>query len=346
MRVSLFPALPGRVFILGAAFPFWNVQTGRCRFRAEGHRRPPPNEVDRKVRVFGRRRQLWSFGVPPHALGIQNTAEPALSDESRRRKARWSDIMRALVLSFILMASLGMAAQTAPCAPAQASTMQSMTAVDLEKAGDLCRLQKDYDPAIRYYTEALRTDKKNAKLYNKRGLAELSNGAYAGAKDDFTKATRYKRNYPEAWNDLGVVAYMEKKYPAAVKYFSKAIALDDIRPNFHVNLGIAYFAQNQMDLAMAQYTRALQLDPDALTHSSNSALSAMLSDRDQQAAQNFMMARIYAKLGQVDRCLVCLEKAKEDGYSELNNVYKEEDFSSVRKDARLATIVPPPVPQK
>ena len=254
--------------------------------------------------------------------------------------------MRALVLSFIAAASLAMTAQTTPCTPPQTSTLQSMTAVDLEKSGDACRLQKEYDQAIRYYTEALRTDKKDAKVYNKRGLAELSNGAYAAAKEDFTKATRYNKLYPEAWNDLGVVAYLQKQYPAAVKYFNKAIALDDVRPNFHVNLGVTYFAQNQMELAMAQYTRALQLDPDSLTHSSNAALSAMISDRDQRAKQDFMMARIYAKLGQVDRCLVCLEKAKENGYSELDNVYKEEDFSAVRKDARLATIVPPPVPQK
>lgn len=254
--------------------------------------------------------------------------------------------MRALILSFIAAASLTMAAQTQPCHSVPANTRQSMSAVDLEKAGDNCRLQKDYDQAIRYYTEALRTDKKNAKLYNRRGLAELSTGDYASAKVDFTKATKCNKNYPEAWNDLGVVAYLQKQYPAAIRYFNKAIMLDDVRPNFHVNLGIAYFAQNQMELAMAQYTRALQLDPDALTHSSNAALSAMISDRDQRARQDFMMARIYAKLGQVDRCLVCLEKAKENGYSELDNVYKEEDFSTVRKDARLATIVPPPVPQK
>ena len=51
--------------------------------------------------------------------------------------------------------------------------MQSMTVADLEKAGDDCRAQKDYAQAIKYFREALRKDKKNAKLYNKLGLAEL-----------------------------------------------------------------------------------------------------------------------------------------------------------------------------
>lgn len=256
--------------------------------------------------------------------------------------------MRTLALVLLAATMLTVTAIALPCDEQQPSTtaMQSMSVAELEKAGDTCRAQKDYEQAITYFTEALRKDKKNAKLYNKRGLAELSNSQFAAARTDFTKATKYNRNYPEAWNDLGVVSYIDKNYPAAVKYFSKAIALDELRPNFHVNLGLAYFAQDQMDLAMRQYSRALQLDPDALLHSSNTGLSAQIADREQRAKQDFMMARVYAKLGQIDNCLVCLEKAKDNGYSGLADVYKEDDFSSVRKDARLASIVPPPAPPK
>jgi tetratricopeptide (TPR) repeat protein len=256
--------------------------------------------------------------------------------------------MRTFVLTLIAVTMLTAASLALPCDEQQSSTtaVQSMTVAELEKAGDSCRAQKDYEQATAYFTEALRKDKKNAKLYNKRGLAELSNSQFAAARADFSKATKYNRNYPEAWNDLGVVSYIDRNYPAAVKYFSKAIALDELRPNFHVNLGLTYFAQDQMDLAMRQYSRAVQLDPDALLHSSNAGMSAQITDREQRAKQDFMMARVYAKLGQVDNCLVCLEKAKDNGYSALTDVYKEDDFSSVRKDARLASIVPPPTPPK
>lgn len=256
--------------------------------------------------------------------------------------------MRTFVLMLIAVAMLTVTAVALPCDEQQPSTpaMQSMTVAELEKAGDGCRAQKDYDRAIVYFTQALQKDKKNTKLYNKRGLAELSNSQFAAARADFTKATKYNHNYPEAWNDLGVVSYIDKNYPAAVKYFSKALALDELRPNFHVNLGLTYFALNEMDLAMRQYSRALQIDPDALLHSSNVGMSAQITDRDQRAKQDFMMARVYAKLGQVDNCLVCLEKAKDNGYPGLTDVYKEDDFSSVRKDARLASIVPPPSPAK
>jgi tetratricopeptide (TPR) repeat protein len=256
--------------------------------------------------------------------------------------------MRSIVLLLIGVAMLTVMAVALPCDEQlpSATAMQAMKVAELEKSGDACRSQKNYEQATAYFTEALRKDSKNAKVYNKRGLAELSNSQFEAAHADFLKATKYNRNFPEAWNDLGVVSYVDKNYPAAVKCFSKAIALDELRPNFHVNLGLTYFAQDQMDLAMRQYSRALEIDPDALLHSSNAGMSAQITDRDQRAKQDFMMARVYAKLGQVDNCLVCLEKAKDNGYTGLTDVYKEDDFSSVRKDARLASIVPPPAPSK
>ncbi len=255
--------------------------------------------------------------------------------------------MRTLIVILIATAAFSLPCYAVPADTQQSTAaMKTMSVADLEKAGDTARAEKDYALAIQYFTQAIQKDKKNAKLYNKRGLAELSSTSYAAARADFTKAAKYNRNYPEAWNDLGVVSYVEQKYPDAVKNFKKAIALAGDRPNFHVNLGITYFAQGKMDMAMQQYEHALKLDPDALMKSSNTAMSAQIMDRQQRAAQDYMMARIYAKMGEVDRCLKCLENAKENGYSDLDKVYKDEEFSKVRQDARLATIVPPPAPQK
>jgi len=222
--------------------------------------------------------------------------------------------------------------------------MQSMSVAELEKAGDACRAQKDYEQAVKYFDEALRKDSKNAKLYNKRGLAELSSGRYGEARTDFANATKYDHNYAQAWNDLGVISFVEKKYGPAVKYFEKAIALDTTHASFHVNLGITYFSQNNIDAAMKEYTRALQIDPEALMHSTNTGLSAQITSREDRAKQDFMLAKVFAKLGNADSCFICLEKAKEDGYTGLDRVYKDEEFAQVRQDARMASIVPPLVP--
>ena len=56
-----------------------------------------------------------------------------------------------------------------------------------------------------------------------------------------------------------------------------------------------------------------------------------------------MLAKAYAKRGDVEGCLQCLRKAKEDGYRNLANVYKDEEFSRMRDNPKLQEVVPPPV---
>jgi len=222
------------------------------------------------------------------------------------------------------------------------AAMKSMTLAQLEKAGDDCRAHKDYQQAVKYFSVALEQDKKNGKIYNKRGLAELSAGDYASARSDFAKTTKYDRKYADGWNNLGAIYYVEKNYRVAAKYFQKAISLDENRAPFHVNLGVTWFTLDDLDRAMQEYTRAAELDPDALMRSSNFGVTAQLTTQQERAEHQYMIAKVFAKLGNVDDCLVCLKKAKEEGYGGLNNVYKEEEFTRVRQDARLAEIVPPP----
>jgi hypothetical protein len=47
---------------------------------------------------------------------------------------------------------------------------------------------------------------------------------------------------------------------------------------------------------------------------------------------------IQAKRGNLQECLVCLKKAKDDGYRNIANVYKDEEFSQLGNNALLAEI--------
>ena len=58
-----------------------------------------------------------------------------------------------------------------------------------------------------------------------------------------------------------------------------------------------------------------------------------------------VLAKIHAKRGDAEQCFRCLRVAKDEGYRDLGNVYKDEEFSSLWKDPRLAEIVPPPAPK-
>jgi tetratricopeptide (TPR) repeat protein len=219
--------------------------------------------------------------------------------------------------------------------------LDSMTVVQLEAAGDTARTKKDYVQAIRCFETALRKDSRNAQLYNKLGLAHLKAGNIDAARLNFQRATKRDSKFADAINNLGAVEYMAKHYGAAAKQFKKAVALDERKSTFHVNLGATWFAQKKLDRAFAEYARALELNPDALT-TSNSGVQAQIASPEERARYAYMLAKIYAKRGETDACMRSLRKAKEEGYKELTNVYRDGDFAQLRNDPRLAEIIPVP----
>lgn len=229
-------------------------------------------------------------------------------------------------------------------APQQAGVdMNAMTVAELEKAGDVARSDKNYAAAIEYFGAALRKDRKNAVLYNKLGLSELKNNDLRAARAHFEKASKLNSKYVEAVNNIGAVEYMKRNYGGAAKYFKKAVALDETRATYHVNLGAAWFSQKKMDRAIAEYIRAMELDPDAFRTEKRTGIAAQIASPEERAQYSYLLAKAYAKRGDVEGCLQCLRKAKEDGYRSLANVYKDEEFSRMRDNPRLQEVVPPPV---
>lgn len=253
--------------------------------------------------------------------------------------------MRKITLQLSLLTIvlvLGNFASAKPL-PQDNINMDSMTVQQLEKVGDVARSQKDFDLAIQYFQAGIRKDRKNATLYNKLGLAELKNNDLSAARVHFEKATKLNSKYVEAVNNIGAVEYMKKNYNGAAKYFKKAVALDESHATYHVNLGAAWFSQKKMDRAIAEYTRAMELDPDAFRQEARTGIAAQIASPEERAQYAYLLAKAYAKRGDVEGCLQCLRKAKEDGYRSMANVYKDEEFSGLRSNPRLQEVVPPPV---
>lgn len=255
------------------------------------------------------------------------------------RMPRWNAIVMAIPLVFAGRA-LGLEQ-----AEQRVVDVKSMTVAELDKAGDTCRAQKNYEQAIQYFQEAVRKDKKSAKLRNKLGLAELQVGKTEQARIDFEQAAKLNPKFADALNNVGAVYFMQKKLGPAAKYFKKAVALDEARATFHVNLGAAWFGQKKFERAVGEYTRALELDPAVLEEHGKVGVTAQIAKPEDQAKYYYMLAKIHAKRGDADGCLLCLRRAKENGYRDLANVYKEEEFSKLWNDARLVQVVPPPVPK-
>ena len=213
------------------------------------------------------------------------------------------------------------------------------TAADLEAQGDKLRVEKFYLDALDYYHAALAKTNDDAHLLNKIGITELMMQRYKEARKSFERAIHDDRDYADAYNNLGVVLYESKKYGAAVKQYEKAIARDNKSASFYSNLGAAYFGKRDFDPGVVAYQHAMELDPEVFDRTSRGGVQAQLPSPQDRARYDYTVAKLYAKMGYSDQSLEYLRKAMEAGYKDLKNVYRDVEFTELRKSPRFTELM-------
>jgi tetratricopeptide (TPR) repeat protein len=209
----------------------------------------------------------------------------------------------------------------------------------LEKRGDELRGDKNYLDALDFYQAALKEAPGNTMLFRKIGICQLMMQHYKEAKKSFERAIHADRKDDVAYNNLGVVYYAAHNYNAAIKHYEKAISFDSSAASYYNNMGAAYFCKKQFDKAAQSYSRAMQLDPDIFERTSRAGVMAQLPSPADRARYDYVIAKLYARTGVPDRSLHYLKKALEEGYKDIKNVYKDEEFSTLRKDPRFAELM-------
>jgi len=213
------------------------------------------------------------------------------------------------------------------------------TAADLETRGEELRREKLFLDALDYYRAALAKNPSSASLLNKIGITELMMQRNREAKRFFDQSIKVDRKYADAYNNRGVALYEEQKYGAAVKDYRRAIAIDATSASFFSNLGAALFAKKDFDPAVIAYQHAVELDPDVFERTSRGGVQAQLPSPGDRARYDFTVAKLYAKMGYSDRSLEYLRKAREEGYKDFKDVYKDAEFAELRKDKRFLELV-------
>ena len=232
------------------------------------------------------------------------------------------------------------------------------TAAELESKADILRAEKSFADALDYYHAALKKAN-TAQLWNKIGITELQTGKIKDAGKSFEHSMRLDPKFPEAYNNRGAVYYITgaqeqakaeqahksvphgaiKNYEKAVKEYLRAMELHEENASYHSNLGTVYFALKKFPEAMNEYARALQLDPEVFEHRSTAGVAAQMSSPEDRAHYSFVLARMYAKTGNLDRALEYLRKAIEDGYKDVDSVYKDQEFTTLRQDPRFTALM-------
>jgi tetratricopeptide (TPR) repeat protein len=213
------------------------------------------------------------------------------------------------------------------------------SAEQLESSGDQLRTEKNFLDAVDYYESAMKKSPNNAALFNKMGICQLMLQRYKEAKKSFERAIKADRQHADAYNNLGVIYYQAKNYSKAIKQYEKAIALRSDASSYFSNRGAAYFGKKQFDKAAADYSKAMEIDPDIFERVSRSGVMAQLASPEDRAHYDYVLAKLYAKMGVPDRSLHYLKKAMEEGYKDIKDVYKDNEFTELRKDPRFAELM-------
>lgn len=111
---------------------------------------------------------------------------------------------------------------------------------------------------------------KNASAYFDRGLKNYDIKNYEGAIRNYTEAIKLKPDYSVAYFNLGLAYYYSRKDEEAVEAFTQAINTNHDwgtvgLADAYLQRGIAYYALNNMDAAIEDYAQSLQ-------HETNSSL--------------------------------------------------------------------------
>ena len=178
---------------------------------------------------------------------------------------------------------------------AAAAFAQSSEAKEAFDRGRAAENAKNYDQAIKEYTEAIRLDSNYASAYYNRGLAYFNKKDYDRAITDSSQAiqlgptaSRYiirglaydnKKDYDRAIADYtesikleptalgyynrGVVYGNKKDYDNAIADYTEAIKLDPNYKDAYNNRGLAYLSKKDYDRAIADYDQAIKLEPNA-----------------------------------------------------------------------------------
>jgi tetratricopeptide (TPR) repeat protein len=229
--------------------------------------------------------------------------------------------------------------QIAPPMRRVAPPSSSASAAELEKQGDDLRARKQYMDAVDYYHAALSKEPQDAAVWNKLGIAELMLQRFKEAGKSFQRAIKANHRFAEAYNNLGVIDYERRKYRGSIKQYKKALTLQPDSASFYSNLGAAYFARKEFEHATEVYAKAVQLDPGIFERTSHTGISAQMASPEDRAHYEFVLAKLYAKIGDPDHSLEFLRKSMEEGYKDVKEVYTDPEFAELRKDARFAELM-------
>jgi tetratricopeptide (TPR) repeat protein len=232
--------------------------------------------------------------------------------------------------------------QSQPQSPAESSVIVVKPELTDEQLADLYMARKDYREAALSYKRLADQNPQNPVYLNKLGIALHQQAALGAALKYYERASKVDPSYADAQNNIGTIWYQRKKYGRAIKAYQRAITIRSDMAVLHSNLAYAYFGEKKYQQAISSFRQALALDPQLFEHNSSRS-GSILQDRSvgDRGRFYFLLAKSFAEAGNLERCLIYLRKAKDEGYKELSAVKYDPSFAAALKDPAIQEVLAP-----
>jgi tetratricopeptide (TPR) repeat protein len=232
--------------------------------------------------------------------------------------------------------------QAQPPSPAQSPVIVVRPDLSDEQMADLYMARKEYREASQLYKRLVDQNPQNAVYFNKLGIAMHQQTVLGQALKCYERAVKLDPSYADAQNNIGTIFYQRKKYGKAIKAYQRAIAIRNDMPVLYSNLAYAYFEDKKYEQAIGAFRQALAMDPQLFERNS-SRNGSILQDRSvgDRGKFYFLLAKSYAEAGNLDRCLIYLRKAKDEGYKQLAAIKEDPSFAAVIKNPAIQEVLTP-----
>jgi tetratricopeptide (TPR) repeat protein len=228
--------------------------------------------------------------------------------------------------------------------PSQVSTAAPpVRELSAEEMADLYMARKDYFQAAQAYKRLADENPRNAVYLNKLGIALHQQEALTMALKCYQRALKVNPHYADAQNNIGTIWYQRKKFGKAIKAYEKAIKLNDEMAVLYSNLGYAYFGDKKYEESIAAFRTALNKDPQLFEHNSSRS-GSLLQDRSvsDRGRFYFLLAKSFAEAGNIERSVLYLRKAKDEGYATLAaDLKKDKAFAAELKLPEIQDMIAP-----
>jgi tetratricopeptide (TPR) repeat protein len=209
----------------------------------------------------------------------------------------------------------------------------------LEQAEFLARHGQHQQAVAIYQSLDRQLQRRHAVLWNKIGIAYHQMLDMSAASKCYREALATDARYSEARNNLGTVHYTQKQYGRAIAEYKKSLEIFPGSASVHSNLGTAYFAQKKYEEASVHYARAVELDPKIFEHRGSQGTVLQQRNVEDRASFHFYLSKVYARNGDLERSLLYMRKALEEGFKDRRKFREDADFADLQDIPEFQTLL-------